>query len=119
MIDSKIDDLINSEEELQFSHFVPCVLPKDPSCVNKHLVFTDDSGPMFLKILTLLDIFSLFIKELIDRIAFETNLYATQKFREGILPINSEEIHSFLGVNLIIRWEKKQVTVTTDQLSNK
>lgn len=51
--------------------------------------------------------FCLFTKELIEKIVFETNLYATQGTNNRFIPTTFNEIKCFLGINLMMGLTKK------------
>ncbi|KAJ8971583.1 hypothetical protein NQ314_000641 [Rhamnusium bicolor] len=101
----------DSEDELPLSHFVkkPIEWTKDANFANTPLASTEDFGPNVpddTEIPT--DTFMcLFTTELIDKIVFETNLYAVQKFDDRFQPTDSEEIRCFLGVNLMMGLARK------------
>lgn len=71
--------------------------------------FTENFGPCIPEeIESPLDTFlCLFPEELLETIVFQTNLYATQKYGERVLPTNVEEMKCFLGINLMMGLTKK------------
>lgn len=101
----------DSEDELPLSNFVqkPIEWTKNLKFANKPSAFTQDFGPNVPEnVETPTDIFlCLFTTELIGKIVFETNLYATQQFGDRFLPTNSDEIKCFLGINLMMGLTKK------------
>lgn len=79
-------------------------------CVTNFKEFTEETGPKIPNDLERpVDVFlHLFPKTLIDKIVFETNLYALQK-RGGdssFTPTSAKEIETFIGINILMGIKK-------------
>lgn len=89
--------------------FRPIEWTKDFNFANKLLPFTQNFGASVPdEIESTTDTFlCLFTTELISKIVFESNLYATQQFGDRFPPTNTEEMRCFLGINLMMGLTKK------------